>query len=135
MKYRENAKYKPLDQEEVGMMMIILNVEINWKNIKLPEKELPLASKIVKKRIDVMKLPLKYNTTGITSVSLFVDRAGFAVLFLIDCLNILIPLNLDMTCKNICMYVYPHGFYTDESAINIIDEFIKTRKIKYAEIY
>lgn len=89
-------------------------------------------SNIIRKRIEVLKLPIKFTEYAYMYVDLFVDRPGSAVLLLIDALTKYENQTVDI--KKLAE-LYPNGFYDEQTLVTIIDEELKTGKRKWAEIY
>lgn len=88
-------------------------------------------AKVVLKRIEYYKLPIKFTTEALLALPLFCDNTGKIVLFLIECLEKFE--HKTVTLKDICTTMYPLGFYTQEYFEWILDNEIKT--FKYAHLY
>lgn len=121
-----------LDKETFTTLFMLANMENN--NDPFPDipSEGRFLSNIVRKRIEVLKLPIVFTEYAYMYVDLFVDRPGSAVLFLIDALTKYE--GQTVTIKKLAE-LYPHGFYDEETLVTIIDEELKTGKRKWAEIY
>jgi len=127
----DSSKFQILNQENSKLLFQLLMTELQDINYKI-DKELPFLSMIVKKRINAMKLPITFTDLALVGVNVFADRAGLAVLLLIDCLNYFEGKTI--TVRDLTD-LYPSGFYTEEEAQKIIDEEIKTKKMKWSNIY
>jgi hypothetical protein len=99
---------------------------------EMPEKDWPFLSKIIMKRIEALKLPIKFSAGGLMAVNTLCDRPGSAVLLLIECLNYFENQTIDTDKLSA---LYPEGFYSEEALTKIIDEELKTRKMKWSNIY
>lgn len=123
---------RQLTKDESEMLLNCIVIE--QQKIKKPD-ELPWSflAQVVQKRMEVMNLPIKFTDPALLSVDAFCTNPGRAVLFLIDCLSKFEgqTVTVDMICKE----VYPFGVYTDEEFKKIVDEQLKTRKMKWSEIY
>lgn len=95
--------------------------------------KLSIASQIVDKRINAFGLPIKFTKAALLSISIFVDIPGEAIVFLIDALNKFE--NKTVTVQMIATELYPYGFYDQESFEWYVENKIKTKEIKWAEIY
>jgi hypothetical protein len=125
--------FKPLSKMQMTDLMKMALLE--QKGSTTPEEptvEDGTAWVIIWKRITVMELPIKFTSLAKWATLLFIDRPGAAVLFLIDCLNKYE--GQEVTVRMLCE-LYPYGFYDEESMIKIIDEEIKTHKMKWSQIY
>src|SRR5512137_2310528 len=87
---------------------------------------------ILNKRIEVHKLPISFSDGAKLCVLALTDRPGSVVALLIDCLT-----NFEgqtVTSKQLAD-LYPVGFYDEPTMIRYIDEYLKPKKVKWAEIY
>lgn len=132
-----SGKYKQLSEESTKLLVSLLFIELEGNEEKLKQIEedsesLSFLSKIVKVRIEGLNLPIKFTTLALIAVNCFCDRAGAAVLLLIDALN-----KFDgqtVTVQKLCE-LYPVGFYNEKTFLDIIDKQIKTKKLKWSDIY
>lgn len=88
--------------------------------------------KILNKRIEVMKLPISFGPAGKLAALAHVDRAGAMVVLLIDCLN---AFEGKEVTPGMLIDLYGGSFYTEASFIDYIDNFMKPKKVKWAEVY
>lgn len=123
---------RQLTKEECEMLLVCVSLEQKGTQLS-PNLEYPFLSQVVKRRIEVMNLPIKFNDAALIAVNAFCSNPGRAVVLLIDCLNKLEgkTVTVDLLCKE----VYPFGVYTDEEFEKIVDEKIRTRKMKWSEVY
>ena len=126
--------YSKISEEKMKLLVKLIlaeNDNINLISITEIKNETSLyLSNIILKRIEVLKLPIKFTYNALASVNIFVDRAGSAVLLLIDCLNNFNE-NHTVTVKDLCK-LYPFGFYDEENFVKRIDE-IKEQKDQYID--
>jgi hypothetical protein len=124
--------YEQLDEETLLTLLSLAKMEIN----KNPAPELPeeasFLSRIVRKRIEAMKLPINFTEYAYIAINLLVDRPGSAIILLIDTLN---KYEGQIVTIKMLAELYPMGFYDEASLIKVIDEEIKPRKRKWSEIY
>jgi len=130
-----DPKFKPLDDDSMKLLSRCLLVEMgigSLKNPSIPDDELPFLSQIIKKRVDVLKLPVTLSSTGLLAVNAFAKNPGQAVALLIDFLTKFEGKEISATTLS---ELYPWGFYTEDSMNAYIDDYLKPRKVKWAEIY
>jgi hypothetical protein len=125
--------FKPLNDDQADFLFKLLSVKDDESKFKFKgDNEIPFLSDIVRRRINVMKLPIIFTDLALLAVNCFVDRPGSAVLLLIDALDKYE--NKVVTVSDLCM-LYPDGFYTNEKLIDIIDNELKNKTRKWSEIY
>lgn len=127
-----DPKYKPMDsrQSELFILAAIESVSPGVANADKINND--MRSQIIDKRIEVLKLPIKFTTSAKLAVLALTDNPGKVVALLVDCLN-----NFEgqeITSREIAE-LYPVGFYDDATFERYIDEYLKPRKVKWAEIY
>lgn len=127
----------PMSQEDslFFLNLIIADANLRKSNVALEpirDDEKGLAVKIVERRIEVMRLPISFSTTGLASIQLFARSAGHAVAILIDALNMFE--GKEVTAEDFAQ-LYPDGFYTDDAFALYVEEYLKPRKIKWSDIY
>lgn len=125
----KDAKFEKMSDEQSKLLITCALAE--GKELKMTD-ELPLLSQIVKKRIEALKLPIKFTDWGLMAINALVRVPGAAVALLIDALTMFE--NKEVTVSDLCE-LYPFGFYDEESFEKYIDDFLKPRKVKWAEIY
>jgi len=113
--------------------MTMIFAETDSQDISKITKEIndSYLIQILKKKIEVLELPIKFNDYALVSVLVFCDRPGAIVLLLIDCLQEYE--NEEITVVKL-VELYPFGFYSEQAMIDRINE-IKTGKSKWSEIY
>lgn len=125
--------YKQMTKESSELFLkCILMEQSGKKNILTDEDRLPFFSQIVKKRIEVLKLPVEFTEIAIIALNCLVSNPGEAVVLLIDALN-----KFEGGVVNVSSLVemYPFGFYDERSFDKYVDDLVKNKKIKWAEIY
>jgi len=131
-KFADRKSFNKLDKEGSGLLIKLILAES--QDLKDPEDgKLPFLSEIVQKRIDALKLPIKFTYKAFLAVGIFADRPGSAVIFLIDALNKFE--GQEVTVSKICESLYPWGFYTEEKIGDYIDNKIRKKQVKWHEIY
>lgn len=104
------------------------------------ENNIPFYLKVIMRRIEVCNLNLTLTKEAYASFCLFPDRIGAAVIMLIDILEEFGETTVSF--NDICMRLYPYGFYNEEALEKRIEEmkedkthFEDQRKIKYSYLY
>jgi hypothetical protein len=140
-------KYQPLSKENCVLLLKLTLAEMSAKEEEVSSKledigkELPFLSQIVQKRIEVLKLPIKFTPLALLAINCFADRPGAAVLFLIDALNKFKfedkpgSENPVVTVEMICTELYPLGFYTGDAMADRIDNEIIAKKDRFSYVY
>lgn len=135
----QGLNYKPMSPEDTQIFMSIsfMNDESADNILKeMTSGDNFNAVNIIYKRYqafkEVMNLPEMTSKAFLSSMYLGIDSPGKAVLFLVDILG---RSEGNITENDISMNMYPYGFYDDSSCRLIIDDYIKTKKLKYSEMY
>ena len=134
-KAQEKKNTVPLTEKaaEIFMVLTFADQKDKQEEFKIPEEELPFTCRIVQKRIEALKLPITFSKTALFAVDLFaMGNPGRAVALLVDCLTKYEGLNIGM--KELTE-LYPWGFYNTETFEDYVDNYLKPRKLKWAEIY
>lgn len=127
------GKTKPMTGD--GPMIFLSAVYGEKKKMPMPKgmkTEHWFLPNIIQARIKAMNLPIEITDYGYMALLALVDRPGAAVVALIDLLT---KFEGKTIGTNEVAELYPFGFYTEESMIDYIDNYIKPGKIKWAEIY
>jgi len=127
--------HRSFDNQDSKLFIAMCLCEQEKKNVMEMKDELLnsfSAPAIIQKRIDGLKLPIRFNDYALIATQCFAKVPGEAVLLLIDALTYCEgeEINMDRLTK-----LYPMGFYSKESLAKIIDDELKPRKRKWAEIY
>lgn len=120
-------KYEPMTPEQTKMLTRVL-IGTPVENI-----EMPFVIRILEKRIEVMQLPIKFTVKGkFAALTLSEGNPGKMMTILIDCLTKYEGQEVDggMICD-----IYPIGFYSENSFMDYVDNYIKTRQVKWSQIY
>jgi hypothetical protein len=123
-------KYEPLSQEQSEILIRCVLAENSPQSKSLKLEKLPPLSEIVRKRVEVMKLPIKFTPAAYLAVNAFCDRPGAAVVLLIDCLN---KHEGDTIDVDKLVRIYPDGFYSEDAFIRRID--VEIPKEKWNHVY
>lgn len=104
---------------------------IKQEQLKELEKDSFLGAIIAQR---VLAIDAKVTLPVILFGALVCDRPGAAVIYLIDILNILGKGDDEhpITLSEVCMNVYPNGFRTEKSLMNVIDS-IKSKGKEHSE--
>lgn len=131
--------YKPLDKERMQMLMniIMMPMEAAEDIVKKLSEEFT-STAIVNKRQSVLaeraSLP-KLDDKALLLTEVFCTSPGEAVIYYIDCINYGQENNRDIiTNDDVCMEIFPNGFYTESTIRDIIDH-MKKGEYKNHEIY
>jgi hypothetical protein len=132
-----NPTFEQLTKTRAELFIKATLLEMTFNDAGTPEKDLPelgkiLGIQILDKRIDVMKLPIKFTAPAKMAVLAYVDSPGKIIALLIDCLTAYEGQTVDVAKL---VSLYPDGFYTQECFEKYVEELIKPKKIKWAEIY
>lgn len=130
---KELKNTEKMSDESAEMFLYAVLVDLKQEESpQITEEEYPLSCKIIKKRIEVLKLPIQFTTGGYFAIAALADNPGKAVVTLCDCLNEYE--NKTVTAQMISE-LYPWGFYKYEVFCDIVDNWMKTKKHKWANIY
>lgn len=105
--------------------------------IVIPDNEKLPIMQIVQKRITGYNLPIKFTDAALLYIAILSDgNPGKAMVILIDSLQRYGNDKdvVEVTTSDLCE-LYPWGFYTYDSFVDYIDNYLKNRKVKYSEIY
>lgn len=131
-----NPTYQKLQSPIQGKMLL---AAVMADGHPLPGDEDDLKSldgeffiQILNKRIEVYKLPISFTPAAKLAVMSLVDRAGSVVALLIDCLN---AYEGKAVTAGMLTDLYSEGFYDEDTLMRYVDGYLKTRKVKWSEIY
>lgn len=127
-----NPKSTPMDQKRSELFVMAVMAEMQQQALKKEVLENLFEVQILNKRIEVYKLPIQFNDYAKMSLTAFCNTPGALIALLIDCLNKYE--GQTVTCSMLAD-LYPMGFYDEPSLTKYIDEYLKTRKVKWSEIY
>lgn len=124
--------YEQLSVDDAKSLLQFMTLENS--GVEVPDEDINefLLAQILKKRIDVMKLPVKYTNLGLIAANCFAHNPGQAVALLVDFLT---KFEGETITVNKLCELYPFGFYTEEAFTDYVDNRLKTRSVKWAEIY
>lgn len=124
----------PLSKEQGQILMMALMAEETGSPLDpamKKDRNWSLCA-IIEKRIEVLKLPIKFTDYALIAHLAFSDRPGKSVMLLIDSLTKYE--GQTVTSRMLCD-LYPMGFYSDDTATDYIDNHLKKRTVKWSEIY
>jgi hypothetical protein len=98
----------------------------------VPEAEEAFLVQVLNKRIEVHNLPISFSGPAKMAVLALTDRPGSVVALLIDCLNAYE--GQKVTVEKLAD-LYPTGFYDEDTLIRYADQYLKTRKVKWSDLY
>lgn len=132
-------KAQPLNKDD-SILLVQLTISES-QNSGLAQKVLDSIKdeflyNVYKKRVEVMKLPLKMTPETLLFLLSVSDRPGHVTCFIIDCLELQRDLKKEtLTLTDIVDNLYPWGFYTEEGFIDRIDNEIKQGKSEFSFVY
>ncbi len=95
----------------------------------------PFPIQILNKRIEALELKIKFTGKAKLLLLIYTEgNPGKIVTSLIDCLTKFGNKEFTIDCDEL-VQVYPDGFYTEDSFIELVDDYFKTRKVIWSEIY
>lgn len=136
-----NPKFKSLSEEGSNIFALSVLSELQIKKdgrdlmampIDMDAPDTPLYIKILMKRVEAMKLPIKFTPAALIAIGTLVNNVGDVVALLIDCLNKFQGQTIDVEKLS---KLYPTGFYDEESFTTYVDDYLKPRKTSWAKIY
>src|SRR4030042_1767272 len=132
----------PMTDDDTSIFSLALLIEI--RPDKITDEQMNIVTdfvgedffiKVLENRIEVMKLPITFTIGAKLSILSFAKVIGHMIIILIDCLTkyyVDKPVVID--CQKL-IELYPFGFYREEVVIDYVDNYLKPRKVKWAEIY
>lgn len=126
-----DLQVQTMDREQSEIFILATLADQQSQNL-VEGMELPFLSEVVKKRIEVYNLPISFTVPALVAINALVELPGQAVTLLIDALNKYESGIIDMEKL---AELYPYGFYTKESFMKYVDEYLKPRKVPWAELY
>ena len=122
-------KYVPMTHEQTLMFIGALG-GINEEEYK---KNIPFSIQILDKRIEALKLPITFTIQAKVLAMILTDgNPGKMMTVLIDALTRFENKEID---SHDITRLYAIGFDSDESFQDYVETYIKTKKIKWSEIY
>jgi hypothetical protein len=132
--------YKTLTADQAMLLAESIAIELHEETDPHPDvlarlgadlDMIPLV-KILQKRIDALKLPIKFTVPGKMAVLALTDVPGQVMALLVDCLNAYEDKEVG---AGHLANLYPWGFYSAVSFNQYVETLIKTRKVKWSELY
>ena len=128
-------KTQNMTPEKAVFMFDCIALAHQYKDFTIVDKieaELPWPALAVRKRIEVMKLPISFTSTALFSFAAFTGVVGGYITILIDCLN---KFEDKIVTLDDLIDLYPNGWYTEESFGYYVDNHLKKKTFKWAEVY
>lgn len=128
-------KYSKLDGEEVKLLITVFN---NTNDQEMFNDILETTvGKFVNGKINSFNLTNKVNLNTALGLSAGFNLLipGQIVLMLIDLVNFYDKYQKEATMLDAFQKIYPMGFYNEDSFIKIVDEYLKSKRLKNSEIY
>ena len=123
-------QYQPMTREQTELFATVL---LSGDMEEISDKEAPHPLKILRKRIEVLELPIKFSPKAeLLSLIVTDGNPGKMMTVLIEALSNYENKTVD---ADEIAELYPWGFYTEDSVMELIDNYFKTRKAKWSEIY
>lgn len=129
---RSESNTHPLDEDGAELYLLCASRPWITDRSPLPYDHMPLGSQIIHARVEGMKLPIRFTTAALVAASALGTNPGKAVVVLCDCLS---AYEGDAVTFEKLTALYPWGFYKDEVFREIVDEWMKTGKHKWAHVY
>ena len=100
---------------------------------EVPEKDLSFLMGVAIKRIKAIGLPINFTFPALIAAEALTEgNVGKMVTILVDCLT---EYQDKVVTVEMLSHLYPMGFYDDRTFEDYIDNHLKPRKVKWAEIY
>jgi hypothetical protein len=137
---RHTAQYfKPMTDEGTKLFAQALLVEMDlYKSgrdafdFNIPKEDRSMGMEILLKRIEVLKLPIKFSPLAMCAMEGLVANPGGIVTVLIDCLCKFPNETIDVAKLT---EVYPWGFYSDKVFDDYVDNYLKPKKSMWSVLY
>ena len=132
-KAQSNQHTTPLGDEACKLYVMLTMAEMKGKDVPLDDELKSHGTKILEKRIEVLKLPIEFTNNAKIAIDCFtLGNPGKTVALLIDCLT---KYEGQKVSVSMLSDVYPFGFYNEETFEDYVDNYLKTNKAKWSEIY
>ena len=131
--------FKPMTEDGTKLFAEALMVEMSlYKQgrdafeFNIPKEERSMAMEILLKRIEALKLPIKFSPLAMCAMEALVDNPGKVVVTLIDCL---VKYPNEVVDVSKLTEVYPWGFYSDKAFDDYVDNYLKPKKSMWSSLY
>lgn len=122
-----------LSREDGSLLLNILSMQYEDSGINTDEVAALFTSKVIDGRIKAFNLPIKFTPAGYLLAGLFSRGSpGKVVTILVDALN---KFEGKTIGHDEMIDLYPFGFYTEDAFTSYVDDHLKKRAVKWAEIY
>ena len=133
--YKQKIKYVSMTQDQSKLFITLMTSKDNAKLIEEVNEYINQCQSclIMKKRFEMLNI--NASNELLAMLSSMIDRPGFAVLSVIDIMNVLDG-SKEATFEHFTK-AYPIGYYdvSDEQMMRNIIDLCKDRKINFSEIY
>lgn len=127
-------QYQPMTEEQSQNVIRIIMAEENHLEKVISGSDTPWQVEMIQKRIEVLKLPIRLKPSALLFILILTEgNPGKMITALIDCL--IQCEGEEVGVDEMCQKVYPDGFYTDDSCMELIDTYLKPKKTKWSAIY
>lgn len=126
------GRSRPLSEEQAKLFLGCLISESRGVGMALSEAEWLFLSQIVRKRIEVMKLPIKFTDQALLAINALTDIPGGAVVIIVDALT---RHEGETITVDKLAELYPFGFYDEGTFTDYVDNHLKPHRVKWAEVY
>ena len=131
--------HKPMstEQSEVFIQLTMMGKEARIEAIDKMRTTQSICNLAIK-RIESLNLPIDLDVCFL--IDIFAEGVpGRAVFMIIDLMNYyednLKEVNMKADWDVAVTEIYPWGFYSNETIVNIVDNYVKTNKLRNSEIY
>lgn len=133
----DNLEYQPLDETQTSAYLNVVVAE-GTGVLDTLDKEMQglFTYDILRKRVEVLELQDKVGVGALAVATILGDgNPGKTMLALVDMLNLHDETGRKVTSQDVSLLLYPHGFYTDEQAMSLIDTYLKKGKVHNHKVY
>ena len=130
-----DPKFQPMSESSANLFVTATAAEMSPAPVPqdvTDAVEEHFLVQVLDRRIEAFKLPIKFTVPAKLAVLAYVDRPGGVVTLLIDCLNAYEGKTVDV---GMLTDLYPEGFYDEKTLMRYVDDYLKPKKVKWAEIY
>jgi len=129
------GKTRPLTKDRLIFLTKLIMIDQAGHQCEPTEDApMPFLSQIAKLRVEAFKLPISFTTNGYLTISALAHNPGAAVIVVIDAVTKFEGRKEPIGPADLCE-LYPNGFYDDETMCDYVDNYLKPRKVKWAEVY
>jgi hypothetical protein len=129
-----NPEYHEMSPSSAELFVAAVLIEQTKSEDRIAEEDVsqPQLIRILEKRLSVFKLPIVFTPSAKMAALALAPIAGAMVVLLIDCLNAFEGKTVTAT---MLAELYPIGFYDDATLHRYVEDFMKPRRVKWADVY